>query len=58
MFTGLVGMMCSMAVLAACIAQGWRGAEGQIILPAAEGYVATLTLFTFNTFFAIGFLGK
>ncbi|CDS14393.1 hypothetical protein LRAMOSA06562 [Lichtheimia ramosa] len=57
MFVGLVGMMCSMAVLAGCISSGGRDAEGNIVLAEAEGDVATLTLFTFNTFFAIGFLG-
>ncbi|CDS14392.1 hypothetical protein LRAMOSA06561 [Lichtheimia ramosa] len=57
MFVGLVGMMCSMAMLAGCISAGWRDEIGNIVLPEAEGYVATLTLFTFNTFFAIGFLG-
>ncbi|KAI9321300.1 general substrate transporter [Dichotomocladium elegans] len=57
MFVGLVGMTCSMAMLAGCLSQGWRDAEGNIVLADAEGYVATLTLFTFNTFFAIGFLG-
>lgn len=54
MFVGLVGMMCSMAVLAGCISSGGRDAEGNIVLAEAEGDVATLTLFTFNTFFAIG----
>ncbi|KAI8137994.1 general substrate transporter [Fennellomyces sp. T-0311] len=57
MFVGLVGMMCSMAVLAGCISSGVRDSEGRIVLEKAEGGVGTLTLFTFNTFFAIGFLG-
>lgn len=57
MFVGLVGMTISMALLAAMVSQGWRDAEGNIVLETAEGVVATIMLFTFNTFFAIGFLG-
>ncbi|ORY97995.1 sugar transporter [Syncephalastrum racemosum] len=57
MFTGLVGMSISMALLAAMIAQGHRDPEGNIVLKLSEGIVATVTLFTFNTFFAIGLLG-
>ena len=57
MFVGLVGMMASMAVLAGCLSAGWRNEFGALVVPDAEGYVGTLTLFTFNTFFAIGFLG-
>ncbi|KAI7855210.1 general substrate transporter [Circinella umbellata] len=57
MFVGLVGMMASMAVLAGCLSAGWRNEFGPLVVPDAEGYVGTLTLFTFNTFFAIGFLG-
>ncbi|KAI8137993.1 general substrate transporter [Fennellomyces sp. T-0311] len=57
MFVGLVGMMASMAVLGGCLSAGWYDEFGAIVLPEVEGYVATVTLFTFNTFFAIGFLG-
>lgn len=57
MFVGLVGMTISMALLAAMVSQGARNSEGDIVLETAEGVVATITLFTFNTFFAIGFLG-
>ncbi|KAI9252865.1 general substrate transporter [Phascolomyces articulosus] len=57
MFVGLVGMMASMAVLAGCLSAGWYDEFGSLIVPEVEGYVGTVTLFTFNTFFAIGFLG-
>ncbi|KAI7855212.1 general substrate transporter [Circinella umbellata] len=57
MFVGLVGMVCSMAMLAGCISSGTRDSEQRIVLEKGPGGVGTLTLFTFNTFFAIGFLG-
>ncbi|EPQ29752.1 uncharacterized protein PFL1_02971 [Pseudozyma flocculosa PF-1] len=57
MIVGAAGMAGSMAVLAGMVSTGTQGPEGAPILDTAPGVVATVFLFVFNSFFALGWLG-
>ncbi|EAU32831.1 conserved hypothetical protein [Aspergillus terreus NIH2624] len=57
MLLGAFGMMTSMAVLAGTVSTGAEGENGAPILETRYGVTATVFLFVFNSFFAIGWLG-
>ncbi|KAM3414864.1 hypothetical protein BST61_g10007 [Cercospora zeina] len=58
MLSCAVGMAASMAILAGTVSTGQEDPEtGAPILGNAAGITATVMLFVFNTFFAIGWLG-
>lgn len=57
MLFGAFGMMASMAILAGSTSTGTTTPEGAPQLTTTYGVVATVFLFGFNTFFAIGWLG-
>lgn len=57
MLFGACGMMASMAVLAGTVSTGTTLPNGAPQLETRYGVTATVFLFVFNTFFAIGWLG-
>lgn len=57
MLFGAFGMMASMAILAGTVSTGTTAANGAPQLEPVYGITATVFLFVFNTFFAIGWLG-
>ncbi|TQV93631.1 sugar transporter [Cordyceps javanica] len=57
MLFGAFGMMASMAILAGTVSTGTTLPNGAPELDTAYGVTATVFLFVFNTFFAIGWLG-
>ncbi|KAI8725726.1 MFS domain-containing protein [Fusarium sp. LHS14.1] len=57
MLFGAFGMMASMAVLAGTVSTGTAGDNGAPQLETRYGVIATVFLFVFNSFFAIGWLG-
>lgn len=57
MLFGAFGMMASMAILAGTTSTGETLPNGAPLLSTKFGVVATVFLFGFNTFFAIGWLG-
>ncbi|GES63966.1 sugar transporter [Aspergillus terreus] len=57
MLVGAFGMMTSMAILAGTVSTGAEGENGAPILETQYGVTATVFLFVFNSFFAIGWLG-
>lgn len=57
MLFGAFGMMSSMIILAASTSTGTTTESGAPQLSTLYGVVATVFLFGFNTFFAIGWLG-
>lgn len=57
MLLGAFGMMASMAVLAGTVSTGGVKANGAPVLESKYGVTATVFLFVFNTFFALGWLG-
>lgn len=57
MLFGAFGMMTSMAVLAGTVSTGETLPNGAPRLETKYGITATVFLFVFNTFFAIGWLG-
>lgn len=54
MLFGAFGMMASMAVLAGTVSTGTAGDNGAPQLETKYGVTATVFLFVFNSFFAIG----
>ncbi|KAG9254411.1 uncharacterized protein F5Z01DRAFT_636488 [Emericellopsis atlantica] len=57
MLFGAFGMMASMAILAGTVSTGAVDESGAPQLETRFGVTATVFLFVFNTFFAIGWLG-
>lgn len=57
MLIGAFGMMSSMAILAGTVSTGRTLPNGAPELDTKYGVTATVFLFVFNTFFAIGWLG-
>ncbi|KAA8646852.1 sugar porter family MFS transporter [Aspergillus tanneri] len=57
MLVGAFGMMASMAVLAGTVSTGKQMDNGAPKLETRYGVTATVFLFVFNSFFAIGWLG-
>jgi sugar porter (SP) family MFS transporter len=57
MLMGALGMMASMAILAGTVSTGVEGENGAPVLETRYGVTATVFLFVFNSFFAIGWLG-
>ncbi|GAB7363377.1 hypothetical protein MBLNU230_g3656t1 [Neophaeotheca triangularis] len=57
MLIGAVGMMFSMAMLAGSASTGETTEQGAPLLSTAWGVTATVFLFVFNSFFALGWLG-
>ncbi|KFH44265.1 Sugar transporter-like protein [Hapsidospora chrysogenum ATCC 11550] len=57
MLFGAVGMMASMAILGGTVSTGGVTETGAPVLDTGFGITATVFLFVFNTFFAIGWLG-
>ncbi|KAI8673163.1 hypothetical protein LRP88_02314 [Fusarium phalaenopsidis] len=57
MLFGAFGMMASMAVLAGTVSTGTAADNGAPQLETRYGVTATVFLFVFNSFFAIGWLG-
>lgn len=58
MFFGAFGMCASMAILAGTVSTGVTDPEtGAPTLSTTYGVTATVFLFVFNTFFAVGWLG-
>ena len=57
MLFGAFGMMASMAILAGTVSTGATLPNGAPQLETKYGVTATVFLFVFNTFFAIGWLG-
>ncbi len=57
MLFGAFGMMASMAILAGTVSTGGVSENGAPVLDTRYGVTATVFLFVFNTFFAIGWLG-
>ncbi|OAA53333.1 General substrate transporter [Cordyceps fumosorosea ARSEF 2679] len=57
MLFGAFGMMASMAILAGTVSTGTTLPNGAPKLDTTYGVTATVFLFVFNTFFAIGWLG-
>lgn len=57
MLFGLFGMMASMSILAGTVSTGTTLPNGAAQLSSVYGITATVFLFVFNTFFAIGWLG-
>lgn len=57
MLFGAFGMMASMAILAGTVSTGGVSDTGAPVLNTRYGVTATVFLFVFNTFFAIGWLG-
>lgn len=57
MLFGAFGMMASMAILAGTVSTGVTLPNGAPQLETRYGVVATVFLFVFNSFFAIGWLG-
>lgn len=57
MMIGAGGMMVSMAILAGTVSTGVTGETGAPVLATGPGVAATVFLFVFNSFFALGWLG-
>ncbi|KAF9882668.1 hypothetical protein FE257_005662 [Aspergillus nanangensis] len=57
MLVGAFGMMASMAILAGTVSTGVVSENGAPQLDTRYGVTATVFLFVFNSFFAIGWLG-
>ncbi|KAM5349049.1 hypothetical protein ACJ41O_008872 [Fusarium nematophilum] len=57
MLFGAFGMMASMAILAGTVSTGTAAENGAPQLETRYGVTATVFLFVFNSFFAIGWLG-
>lgn len=57
MLIGAFGMMASMAILAGTVSTGVTLPNGAPLLETRYGVTASVFLFVFNTFFAIGWLG-
>lgn len=57
MLFGAFGMMASMAILAGTVSTGETLPNGAPVLEDRYGITATVFLFVFNSFFAIGWLG-
>lgn len=57
MLIGAFGMMASMAILAGAVSTGTTNEQGAPQLETRYGVTATVFLFVFNSFFAIGWLG-
>lgn len=57
MIWGAFGMMTSMAILAGTVSTGETDESGAPQLATEYGVTATVFLFVFNTFFALGWLG-
>lgn len=57
MLIGAFGMMTAMAVLAGSTSTGETNEQGAPLLSTAWGVTATVFLFVYNSFFALGWLG-